>query len=46
MNDIEKAVYAYENVLRHNPYNVKALTQIGVILRFREQYAKVLRFKR
>jgi hypothetical protein len=41
MHDGDKAMYSYENVLRHNPYNVKALTQIASICRLREQYPKV-----
>lgn len=41
MNDIDKALYSYENVLRHNPYNVKVLAQIAGVLRYREQYGKV-----
>jgi hypothetical protein len=41
MHDYDKAIQAYENVLRHNPANVKALTQIASIFRLREQYNKV-----
>jgi tetratricopeptide (TPR) repeat protein len=41
MNDLDKALYCYENTLRHNPYNIKALTQIASIHRTREQYPKV-----
>lgn len=41
MNDPDKAIYAYENTLRHHPYNVKALTQIATICRLKEQYPKV-----
>lgn len=40
MHDPEKAMFSYESVLRHNPYNVKALTQIASIYRLREQYPK------
>jgi len=41
MNDFDKALYCYDNALRHNPYNLKALTQITSICRAREQYPKV-----
>lgn len=41
MNDLDKALYCYENTLRHNPYNMKALTQITAICRAREQFPKV-----
>jgi hypothetical protein len=41
MNDMDKALYCYENTLRHNPYSVKALMQIASICRTREQYPKV-----
>jgi hypothetical protein len=41
MHDPDKAMYSYENALRHHPYNIKALTQIASICRLREQYAKV-----
>ncbi len=41
MHDPDKATFSYENALRHNPYNVKALTQIASICRLREQYPKV-----
>eukprot|EP01112_Ceratiomyxa_fruticulosa_P013180 TRINITY_DN3691_c0_g1_i1.p1 TRINITY_DN3691_c0_g1~~TRINITY_DN3691_c0_g1_i1.p1 ORF type:complete len:845 (-),score=192.51 TRINITY_DN3691_c0_g1_i1:47-2581(-) len=44
MHDSEKAIFAYDNVLRHNPYNVKALTQIASICRMREQYPKAVEF--
>jgi len=43
MQDFDKAVQSYENVLRHNPTNVKALAQIAAIFRLKEQYAKVQR---
>eukprot|EP01117_Protostelium_nocturnum_P016220 TRINITY_DN636_c0_g1_i3.p1 TRINITY_DN636_c0_g1~~TRINITY_DN636_c0_g1_i3.p1 ORF type:complete len:611 (-),score=257.02 TRINITY_DN636_c0_g1_i3:590-2422(-) len=42
MHDPDKAIFSYENVLRHNPYNVKALTQIASICRLREQYPKAV----
>lgn len=43
MHDPDKAMFAYESALRHNPYNVKALTQLASICRLREQYPKVIR---
>jgi len=42
MHDPEKAMYSYENALRHNPYNVKALTQLASICRLKEQYPKAV----
>lgn len=41
MHDTEKALYCYENAIRHSPYNIKALTQAASICRMREQYPKV-----
>ncbi len=41
MNDLDKALYCYDNVLRHNPFHVKALNQVASICRTREQYPKV-----
>lgn len=46
MNDPERASYSYENVLRHNPYNTKALTQVASIFRMKEQYSKAVVFLR
>lgn len=44
MHDYDRAIQAYENVLRHNPANVKALTQIASIHRIREQYNKAVEY--
>lgn len=44
MNDIDKALYSYENVLRHNPYNVKALSQIANFSRARDQFPKAVEY--
>jgi len=44
MYDTDKTIYSYENVLRHNPYNIKALTQIASICRIREQYSKAIEY--
>jgi len=41
VNDTEKAIYSYDNALRYNPYNVRALTQIAACHRAKEQYTKV-----
>ncbi len=43
-HDPDRAIFALENTLRHNPYNVKALTSIASICRHREQYAKVAQY--
>lgn len=44
LQEADKAMYSYENALRHNPYNVKALTQIASICRLREQYPKSVEY--
>eukprot|EP01119_Soliformovum_irregulare_P008699 TRINITY_DN217_c0_g1_i1.p1 TRINITY_DN217_c0_g1~~TRINITY_DN217_c0_g1_i1.p1 ORF type:complete len:733 (-),score=188.95 TRINITY_DN217_c0_g1_i1:215-2413(-) len=44
MHDPDKAMMSYDNALRHNPYNVKALTQIASICRMREQYPKAVEY--
>eukprot|EP01113_Clastostelium_recurvatum_P047828 TRINITY_DN8590_c0_g1_i4.p1 TRINITY_DN8590_c0_g1~~TRINITY_DN8590_c0_g1_i4.p1 ORF type:complete len:595 (-),score=160.49 TRINITY_DN8590_c0_g1_i4:134-1918(-) len=44
MHDADKAMYSYENALRHNHYNVKALTQVASICRMREQYPKAVEY--
>eukprot|EP01114_Cavostelium_apophysatum_P002663 TRINITY_DN1235_c0_g1_i4.p1 TRINITY_DN1235_c0_g1~~TRINITY_DN1235_c0_g1_i4.p1 ORF type:complete len:677 (-),score=191.42 TRINITY_DN1235_c0_g1_i4:966-2996(-) len=44
MHDPDKAMFSYENALRHNPCNIKALTQIASICRLREQYPKAVEF--
>lgn len=41
MHDFDKAVHSYENVLRLNQSNAKALIQIASIYRLKEHYAKV-----
>jgi len=41
MVDNERAIQCYESALRHNPYCVKALTQIASLYRIREDYPKV-----
>ena len=44
MNEQTKALAAYENVLQHNPYNVKALTLVASLHRFKENYAKAIEY--
>ena len=41
MLEVERALIAYENALRHNPYSVVALTQIASLFRAKEQHGKV-----
>ena len=41
MYDIDRAIVAYENVLKYNPYSITALTQIASLCRSKEQHAKV-----
>ena len=46
MNEAELASYAYENVLRHNSYNIRALTQVAALCRVREQYTQAVSYFR
>ena len=41
MYDMDKAFVSYENALRYNPYNLKALSKVAQICKKREQYTKV-----
>jgi glucose repression mediator protein len=41
MNDLEHALSAYENALRHNPMSMSGLTQVAGIARIKENYPKV-----
>lgn len=41
MNDLEQALNAYENALRHNPMSLSGLTQVAGIARIKENYPKV-----
>ena len=41
MGDLEHALSAYENALRHNPVSVSGLTQVAGIARIKENYPKV-----
>jgi len=42
MGDLEHALSAYENALRHNPTSVSGLTQVAGIARIKENYPKVV----
>jgi hypothetical protein len=41
MGDLENALNAYENALRHNPMSLAGLTQVAGIARIKENYPKV-----
>lgn len=41
MGDLEHAITAYENALRHNPLSLSGLTQVAGIARIKENYPKV-----
>ncbi|KAF9529472.1 hypothetical protein CPB83DRAFT_790062 [Crepidotus variabilis] len=42
MGDLEHALSAYENALRHNPTSVSGLTQVAGIARIKENYPKAV----
>ncbi|KAI8340874.1 hypothetical protein BC941DRAFT_348071 [Chlamydoabsidia padenii] len=42
MSDWEKAIQAYESALKHNPYSIRALTQIASLCRGREQFGQAV----
>ncbi|KAJ2676819.1 glucose repression mediator protein [Coemansia spiralis] len=44
MNESERALAAYENALRHNPYSQAALSQIANIYRGREDFEKAVEY--
>ncbi|PPQ66769.1 hypothetical protein CVT26_009755 [Gymnopilus dilepis] len=44
MGDLEHALSAYENALRHNPTSVSGLTQVAGIARIKENYPKAIDF--
>jgi len=44
MLEIDKAFTCFENVLRHNPRNIKALTQIATLFRMKEKYSKAVEY--
>ena len=41
MGNLELALSAYENALRHNPMSLSGLTQVAGIARIKENYPKV-----
>jgi hypothetical protein len=44
VNDPEKALISYENVLKHNDLNIHALSKIASIYRSKDQFNKVKNF--
>lgn len=44
MNEYERALTSYEYVLRHNPYSIPAMTQIGTILHANEQFQRAAEY--
>ncbi|KAK0456834.1 TPR-like protein [Armillaria borealis] len=44
MGDLEHALSAYENALRHNPTSLSGLTQVAGIARIKENYPKAVDF--
>lgn len=44
MGDLEGALQAYEQALRHNQWSVPAMTGIATILRTREQFPKAVEY--
>ncbi|KAF8872416.1 hypothetical protein CPB85DRAFT_1350123 [Mucidula mucida] len=44
MGDLEHALSAYENALRHNPTSLSGLTQVAGIARIKENYPKAVEF--
>ncbi|KAJ7071587.1 TPR-like protein [Mycena amicta] len=44
MGDLDHALSAYENALRHNPMSLAGLTQVAGIARIKENYPKAVEF--
>ncbi|KAG6831633.1 hypothetical protein H0H92_008710 [Tricholoma furcatifolium] len=44
MGDMEHALTAYENALRHNPMSVSGLTQVAGIFRIKENYPRAVEY--
>ncbi|KAF7972576.1 hypothetical protein HWV62_17708 [Athelia sp. TMB] len=44
MGDLEHALSAYENALRHNPMSMPGLTQVAGIARIKENYPKAVEY--
>lgn len=44
MGDLDGAINAYEQALRHNQYSVTAMNQISTILRTKENFPKAVEY--
>ena len=44
MGDLDGAINAYEQALRHNQYSVAAMNQISTILRTKENFPKAVEY--
>ena len=44
MGDLDAAINAYEQALRHNQYSVTAMNQISTILRTKENFPKAVEY--
>ncbi|KAF9560195.1 TPR-like protein [Agrocybe pediades] len=44
MGDLEHALSAYENALRHNPLSISGLSQVAGIARIKENYPKAVEY--
>lgn len=44
MGDLDRAMVAYENALRQNPYSIPAMNSISCILRTKEQFSKAVEY--
>jgi general transcriptional corepressor CYC8 len=44
MNDVDKALLAYEHVLKFNHFNIQALSQIASIYRSKDQFQKAVEY--
>ena len=44
IGNLEEAMNAYEQALRHNQYSIPAMNQISAILRTREQFPKAIEY--
>ncbi|KAG6333438.1 hypothetical protein ID866_5652 [Astraeus odoratus] len=44
MGDLEHAITAYENAIRHNPLSLSGLTQVAGIARIKENYPKAVEY--
>ena len=44
MGDLDGAMYAYEQALRHNQWSIPAMNAISCILRTKEQFPKAVEY--